>query len=180
MTSGPPLADLLLHPVRLRVVEAFLGGRVLTTSQLRAELPDVAPATLYRHVGRLAAAGVLEVVAEQRVRGTTERSYRLDVPATRLSPEDLAGLSVEDHRRMFAAFVAGLLGEYDRYLASGPPDLAADGAGYHMAGLWLDDAELLELHRGFARLLAEYAGNGPTGDRRRRLLRMITFPATDP
>jgi len=31
-------ADLLLHPIRLRIVKAFLGDRALTTSQLAAEL----------------------------------------------------------------------------------------------------------------------------------------------
>jgi hypothetical protein len=35
-------ADLLLHPVRLRILKAFLGDRALTTGQLAAELDDVA------------------------------------------------------------------------------------------------------------------------------------------
>ena len=52
-------ADLLLHPIRLRVVQAFLGDRALTTAGLRAELPDVPPASLYRHIGRLVDGGVL-------------------------------------------------------------------------------------------------------------------------
>ena len=30
-------ADLLLHPVRPRIVQAFLGDRALTTSQLAGE-----------------------------------------------------------------------------------------------------------------------------------------------
>ena len=34
-------ADLLLHPVRLRIVKAFLNDRALTTSQLAAEIDDV-------------------------------------------------------------------------------------------------------------------------------------------
>ncbi|HEY2693839.1 MAG TPA: helix-turn-helix domain-containing protein, partial [Pseudonocardiaceae bacterium] len=63
-------ADLLLHPVRLRIVKAFLGDRVLTTAQLAAELDDVPPGSVYRHVGLLTKAGVLHVVAERRVRGT--------------------------------------------------------------------------------------------------------------
>ena len=70
-------ADLLLHPIRLRIIQAFLGDRALTTTELRAELPDVAPATLYRQVARLVGAGVLGVVAERRVRGATERTYVL-------------------------------------------------------------------------------------------------------
>jgi Helix-turn-helix domain len=66
-------ADLLLHPVRLRIVQAFLGDRALTTTALREELADIPPTSLYRHVARLVAAGVLMVVAERRVRGAVER-----------------------------------------------------------------------------------------------------------
>ena len=47
-------ADLLLHPVRWRIVQAFLGDRTLTTAELHAELSDVPMASLYRHVGLLA------------------------------------------------------------------------------------------------------------------------------
>src|SRR3712207_9495280 len=70
-------ADLLLHPVRLRIVQAFLGDRTLTTADLRTELTDVPAATLYRHVGVLAEAGVLVVVGERGVRRAAERGYRL-------------------------------------------------------------------------------------------------------
>ncbi len=58
--------DLILHPVRLRIVHAMSGGRTRTTSELCTSLPDVPRTTLYRHVGLLAEAGVLEVVGEQR------------------------------------------------------------------------------------------------------------------
>src|ERR1700761_6113480 len=96
-------ADLLLHPVRLRIVQAFLGDRALTTGDLRAELPDVAPATLYRHVARLVDAGVLAVVAERRVRAATERTYVLRVPAATIGPDELEHMSAEDHRQAFMA-----------------------------------------------------------------------------
>ncbi len=62
-------AELLLYPVRLGIVKAFLGDRALTTSELAAELPDVPVGSLYGQVARLARAGVLQVVAERRVRG---------------------------------------------------------------------------------------------------------------
>ena len=69
--------DLLLHPVRVRIVHAMAGGRTLTTSDLCARLPDVPKTTMYRHVGLLAKEGVLEVEGEQRVHGAVERRYRL-------------------------------------------------------------------------------------------------------
>src|SRR6266536_6589940 len=74
-------ADLLLHPIRLRIVQAFLGDRALTTSALAAELADVPAASLYRHVARLVNAGALAVVAEPRVRGAMANTYVLRVSA---------------------------------------------------------------------------------------------------
>src|SRR5471030_2626988 len=110
-------AELLLHPARLRIVQAFLGDRALTTSQLRAELDDVPVASLYRHIGRLVAGDVLSVVAERRVRGAVERTYVMRAAAARISPAEVAAMSVEDHRQAFLAFVAGLIGDAERYLA---------------------------------------------------------------
>src|SRR3712207_4096878 len=91
--------DLLLHPVRLRIVQAFLGERALTTAELGAELDDVPTASLYRHVALLADAGVLTVAEERRVRGAAERRYRLVLEAASADP---AGMSADDHRRGFA------------------------------------------------------------------------------
>ena len=79
-------ADLLFHPVRLRVVQAFLGERVLTTSQIAGELEDVPLGSLYRHVARLAGAGVLRVVSERRVRGAVERTCFLRAEAALAGP----------------------------------------------------------------------------------------------
>src|SRR5687767_10526142 len=71
-------ADILLHPVRLRIVQALSDGRALTTSELCARLPDASKATVYRHVALLAAHGFLVVHGERRVRGVVERTYRLE------------------------------------------------------------------------------------------------------
>ena len=167
-------ADLLLHPVRLRIVQAFLGDRALTTSELSAALADVPAGSLYRHVARLVEAGVLAVVAERRVRGAVERTYVLRLSAASIGPDELASMSADDHRQAFMAFVAGLLGDFDRYLARGDTDLLRDGVTYRLAGMWLDDSEYLELARELDPAApaapGEPAGRGPeavdSGDRR--------------
>ena len=102
-------ADLLLHPVRLRIVQAFLGDRALTTTELRAELPDVPAASLYRHVARLVDAGALGVVSERRVRGALERTYILRAAAARIGVGELEQMTVDEHRQAFIAFVAMFL-----------------------------------------------------------------------
>ena len=171
-------ADLLLHPVRLRIVQAFLGDRRLTTGELAAELGDVPVGSLYRHVGRLARAGVLRVVAERRVRGASERTYALDVVAARLDAAEAAALDAEGHARAFLAFVASLLAAFDRYLeGTVAPDLARDGVAYRMAGLWLTDEELGELVHEVAAVVASRRGYRRGPGRRQRLVAGALLPA---
>ena len=172
-------ADLLLHPVRLRIVQAFLGDRALTTSALAAELADVPSASLYRHVARLVDAGVLAVVAERRVRGALERTYVLRLSAATVGLDEVAAMSADDHRQAFMAFVAGLLGDFDRYLARGDIDLLRDGVGYRMAGLWLDDAEHAELLRELTRVLQPKLANPPGPGRKRRILGYVLMPGSE-
>jgi Helix-turn-helix domain len=173
-------ADLLLHPVRLRIVQAFLGDRALTTSQLSAELSDVPAASLYRHVARLVNADVLQVVAERRVRGAVERTYVLRLAAASISADEIATMSAEDHRQAFMAFVAGLLADADRYLQRPRIDPLRDGASYRLAGLWLDDAEFQDMLADLARVLQPRAANGPRKGRRRRILATVLLPGEEP
>lgn len=169
-------ADLLLHPVRLRIVEAFLGDRALTTAQLRATLPDVPAASLYRHVARLVNAGVLAIVAEQRVRGALERTYVLRHQAATLSLDELQAMTPEQHRQAFMAFVAGLVGDFDRYLSRGAPDPLRDGVSYRLMGMWLDDAELRELAIELVAVLQPRLAQGMRKGRRRWILGTVLLP----
>ena len=169
-------AELLLHPVRLRIVQAFLPDRVLTTGRLGELLPDVATATLYRQVATLAEAGVLEVVEERRVRGAAERTYRLRTQAASVGPEDAAELTVDQHRTAFTTFVAGLLGNFDRYLDGGDVDLGRDLVGYRQSVLHLTDEELLELVGELREVFTRRMSLPPEG-RTRRLLATVLLPA---
>jgi predicted DNA-binding transcriptional regulator YafY len=172
-------ADLLLHPVRLRIVQAFLGERPLTTSQLAAELPDVPAGTLYRHVATLTKAGVLQVVAERRVRGAVERTYMLRLHASQIGPSEVAAMTPDQHAQAFMAFVAGLLADFDRYLAAGKPDPVRDRAGFRLAALWLTDAELEAFLRDLAAVIQPRLAQAPGSKRRRRVVAGVMLPAPE-
>lgn len=172
-------AELLLHPVRLRVVQALLGGRELTTAGLRTELADVPTATLYRHVGVLVGAGVLVVSRETRVRGAVERTYRLQVERAGVGPEEAATMSPTEHRAAFTAFVAGLLDVFDRYLDGDDVDLGRDLVGYRQVALEATDAELERLLAAVRAAVAQTGAGttgGPAAGRRRRLLTTVLIP----
>jgi DNA-binding transcriptional ArsR family regulator len=170
--------DLLLHPLRLRILQEFFGRTPLTTADLARSLGDVPPATLYRHVARLVDGGVLAVSDQRRVGGAVERVYEFRPEATMLGTGDLAGLAVDDHRHAFLAFVAGLVASFDRYLAAAGDgvDLRRDGVTYSMSGAWLDDAEFAQLLADIGALLTPLYRNQPREGRRRRLLASALMP----
>jgi len=172
--------ELLLHPVRLRLVHAFAGGRSLTTAQLAARLPDVSQATVYRHVATLADAGILEVEGEQRVRGFVERRFRLRREAAAVTAERAATARVDDHRRAFATAMAVLLAEYGQYLDRPGADPAADQVGYRQHAVWLTDEERSGLIEGMRAAIVPIIGNEPGSGRTPYLLSPILFPVAEP
>lgn len=170
--------ELLAHPVRLRIVHAMSAGRSLTTSELCERMPDVSKATVYRHVGLLADAGVLEVEGEQRVRGAVERRYRLRQDVVAVGADEVATLSPEDHRRVFAAAMATLIAEFNAYLDR--TEVVADTVGYRQHAVWLSPEELGEVVEGMRAAIVPKMANGPAPGRTRYLLSPVMFPVEEP
>ncbi|MQY19813.1 helix-turn-helix domain-containing protein [Nocardia macrotermitis] len=171
--------ELVAHPARMRIVHALRGGRTLTTAELCARLPGVSKAMVYRHVEALAAAGILEVAQEQRVRGAVERHYRLRAERAVIGAEEAASATVADHRQVFVTAMAVLISEFMAYLDHENADPAADLVGYRQHALWLDRADLEQLIVELRRAIAPAMANEPAPGRARYLLSPILFPVED-
>ncbi|MGD3111711.1 helix-turn-helix domain-containing protein [Streptomyces sp. YGL11-2] len=169
--------ELLLHPVRLRVVHALSGGRVLTTSELCARMPEVSKVTMYRHVALLTEARFLEVAEEQRVRGAVERHYRLRQDRPVVDAGAAAAMSPDDHRRGFASAMAVLIAEFNAYLDRDGAEPTTDGVSYRQGTFWLTPDELTELSCELLNVLAPRLANRPEPGRAPYLLSPILFPA---
>lgn len=169
-------AELLLHPVRLRIVQTMLGRDELTTRELAEKLTDVAAATLYRHVAALVDGGVLEVVAERRVRGTVERSLRLRTEAASVDPDDLT-LDDLALRAGFLAYLASLASAFDAYLDAPRGTLEADLVGFRQNAVMATDDEwnsVLAAVRAAVTPLAARVSAPP--EARRRLFATVSIP----
>ncbi len=163
------LVDLVLHPIRMRIVMA-LAGREMTAQQLAETLGDVPPATLYRHLNRLTEAGVLVVASERRVRGTLEKAYTLGSQGAFIDPQQFAAMSREEHLRYFTTFVATLLDDFSRYINQ--PDainLLTDGVGYQKFPLELSDEEFVAVAQGINAAIVPHMSNPPAPGRKRRI-----------
>ena len=170
-------ADVILHPVRMRIIST-LAGRQLTTQQIGRALPDVAQATLYRHLNRLVQAGIVAVAAQRPVRGVTEKVYALAEGSTQLLL-DPRGMEREDWERGFAAYTASLLGQFTAYLRQESANPLTDGVSFRTGALHLSDAELAELSAAVQAAFAPFLNYPPSPERRRRLVSSVLMPDVD-
>ena len=116
--------DVILHPIRLRIL-LTLAGRRLTAQDLAQALPQVPQATLYRHIRHLMDADLLSIDETRSVRGgVVENVYTLKQEDARLTAEDVASLSREDHLRFFTIFFTSVLQDFERYLQQEPINVA--------------------------------------------------------
>lgn len=172
--------ELLLHPVRLRIVAALSGGQELTTTQLCTHMHDVSRVTVYRQVALLVDGGCVQVADERRVRGGVERRYRLRPERPIIDADMAAEMTLEDHRRGFAAAIAVLIAEFDAYLAQDGADPVADGVGYRQGVLWLSPDERAELGDAMRNVLQTSIANAPAAGRIPYMLSPIMFPRASP
>lgn len=85
-------------------------------------------------------------------------------------------MTADEHAQAFRAFAAGLMADFDRYLAAGRPDPIRDGASYRVAALWLTDAEFADFARDLATVVQPRLANAPGQGRRRRMLYSVFLP----
>ncbi|MER7672312.1 helix-turn-helix domain-containing protein [Kitasatospora sp. NPDC096128] len=171
---------LLAHPIRLRIVHAMGGGRLLTTAQLCARIPEASKATVYRHIDLLVSGGILEVAEEHRVRGAVERHYRLRPDRAVVGAEAVRTLTPEDHRQAFTTAMTALLAEFNAYLDREEADPVADQVGYRQHSLWLSPTELTELIGELRAAIVPRLANSPSLERAQYLLSPIHFPVEGP
>ena len=154
--------ELLVHPIRLRILQALMPNNELTVQEISKKLNDIPPATLYRHVNKLKEANLIEVKSQQQIRGTVENRYIVSPSVLQSGEEDVNSLTNEQHLQYFTVFTSFLLAEFKGYLDRQDKDLEKDGIGYRYFSAYLSDEE-------FEQWLTEY---------RALLERILVLPST--
>lgn len=173
------VTEVLLHPIRLRVIHALSASNELAITELCERMPEISKSTVYRHVAVLVDAGFLEVGGERRVRGAVERSYRLRRDRPTLDRDDASAMTLDEYRRSFAAAAITLLAEFNSYLDRPGANPTADAVSYRQGTIWATPEELTTLTKHLIALLAPTLANQATPGRRPYLLSPILFPTSD-
>ncbi len=168
-------ADLIIHPVRLRILQV-LADQQMTTSQIAHHLPDVPKSSIYRHLKKLLDGGLVAVQDVNLVKGTPEKIYQAATPPV-LSADDIKNFSKEDHLRYFSAYTATLIQSFKRYIHSVEnPDFVADRTGYSELRFYASTEELDAFFIHFQQELIKLINNPPQKGRRLRKLAIINHP----
>lgn len=149
----PSKADILFHPIRLRIVQE-LSKSDYPGLELLHQLQDVPQATFYRHLKVLVDHNLVQVVEESA--GAKEKVYTLSKDGSRMTADDVKDLSPEEHMQMMTVFTSQLLLDAETYFES-RPDYTAAKFGYGKVELHLSEDEWATFSKELSGLIQEYA-----------------------
>jgi len=135
-------ADILLHPVRMKIVRTLMGHNKegLTPLEMTKRIQDVSQATLYRHIQKLAEANIILVLKEEKVRSVTEKYYIVNLEETNISAEEWKKYSIDDKLNYFLHYQLSIFNQYQTYLNHIKNENGTDSSIISVADLSLDDS----------------------------------------
>lgn len=165
------LVDIVMNPVRQRILQFFVVKKSGTVNDICSELTDIPRPSLYRHIKILQEAGLIEVISEKMVRGTMERTYALTTPkAEDYSKEDIAVI--------IQSTLLSLMASFGEYFKKPEADPMKDCLSISTSTVFLSDEEFISLMQSIAGLFSGILNNKPVEGRKERHLTIISSPNT--
>ena len=173
------LLDLLLHPIRMGVVQNLIGNRKFTAQQLSRLLPDVPQATLYRHLDKLLKTGIITVIEENQIRGTIEKVYGMAESLGQDVNQEQLEATKEEHIKYFFTFLTLFLDDFQKYVSKKEIDILKDGLSYRRGRYFLTDEEFEEFNNDLKNAFAKILDNEPDDGRKARIIGLVTIPDSE-
>ncbi|WP_322419788.1 helix-turn-helix domain-containing protein [Jeotgalibacillus haloalkalitolerans] len=169
-------ADLIMHPVRMKIIQHLSKGPA-TVAELLDVLEEIPQATLYRHLNTLKKGNILTVTNEKQIRGTTEKTYALQVNGSRITPEEGSKLTKDEHMNMFTTFFANLMRQTEEFF-DGDVDLTKDIYGFSQVDLHLNEQEWETFKEELYQVIKPYTQNSRRSDTKK--ITMAQFFVSEP
>lgn len=152
-------ADIILHPVRMKISQALMRNKEngLTSLEMVKIIKDVPQATLYRHIQVLLDAGVIRVMKEKKVRSISEKYYTLNEEEARLSADEWKKSSINEKLNYISYYQLSLMTQYQNYLTKlDEQDCSDDGSTFSLVELKLDDDNFAKFQTELNELVVKY------------------------
>lgn len=161
------MAEVIMNPIRQRIFQYVLMHERATVKEIRAALPDVPVASLYRHMHVLREYAVLSVAEERRVRGTVENVYQLNRSALELDDKD--GSTVQ-------TLLLGICASFARYFSGENADPRRDMLTLTTCTLMLTDDEFLRFLSEVHQIAMKYMHMQADAGAKARQVTLISAP----
>lgn len=165
---------LMLHPIRIRMIQLLAYRKSMTVAELADEMADVPRSTIYRHISLLHENEILTVVKEQKIRGTYEREYALNAAALSAGAEDPQGL--QETEDMISCMLLKLFSDFSRYFKSADVSPRDDRLFYSINSLMLSDAEFDSFTEDIFDVVKKYMNLNAAEGRKPRTISFLSSP----
>lgn len=165
------ITKVIMNPVRLRIMQFLMLHETATTRQLKEELTDVPPASLYRHIKILEEAKIILVVKENRIRGVVEKVYQLNKENS--LNEDSSDTNIS---KVIQTGLLSIMGEFTKYLEKEENDPQKDFLFLSTFTLLLSDDEFMKFTKEIGEIFNKVVHNKMNEERKVRRITLISSP----
>lgn len=169
---GKSLAEIIMNPVRQRIVQYLMLHGGAAVREMGEELIDIPRPSLYRHINILLEAGCIRIASERNVRGTVERRYELVQQPMGENP------SMAEISQLIQGTLMSIAADFARYFEGGDVDPQRDMLSVGASTLMLSDAEMMELLQRIGGVINDYVKNTAAEGRKPRRICFISSPTS--
>lgn len=164
------LNQVLLNPIRMRIVQYLATHESVTVGELVSIMTDVPRTTLYRHINTLAGSNILTVVGENRIRGTVEKVYALNILT--LSSEN----TLQNATRNAFGFLMKIYADFEKYFSNANANPGKDRVFLNNTVLLMSDEEYDDFLNELKNLMVKHMKEEPSIKRKARSFSIISAP----
>lgn len=170
----------MMNPVRLTIIRAISKNNQMTTKEIQEVCGDISQATLYRHLSDLRKNDIIQVVAENQIRGTVEKVYAIkDNPMTEIQGKG-KNLTKEELSDIFSQYIISIMSDFEEYMKKSKNMKSIDKElSLGTTSMFLSDEETLELFHEMNESLMKRINNESTPKRKLRKISIVLTTSLD-
>ncbi|MDO5294927.1 MAG: helix-turn-helix domain-containing protein [bacterium] len=166
------ITKIIMNPIRQRILQFLMIHTTGTAGEMKVELNDIPPASLYRHIKVLAEAGLIEVVEEKKIRGTMEKTYGL-------KKQPMGEVTEQDVGSIIQTGLFSLMSSFGQYFSKEGNDPVKDMLNFSTSTLMLSDEEYMQFLMKIGEAINGVIKNQPQEGRKPRRFTIISSPCEE-
>ncbi len=166
----------LCDPVKAKILFEVFEKKEVTTKQISEKHSQIPKATLYRHLSKMLADGILKVAGENQIRGTIEKIYALGFDFEENIQTMVKTNDGELYMQFFMQYMLGIMHEFLEYTSGTDINLAEDGTGFTITPVYATKDEITDALTKCSEIIRSLYHNEPNEQRQLHNICMITTP----